>query len=95
MTEQTGNIDDTFSGVEPKVALIEPGQEDIAEGEGPDPVGGLLQGDVLLSQGIADEELAALEAEGPGIAHPTPQVMAGVSGLRELRGHRAQGGAIE
>jgi hypothetical protein len=36
-----------------------------------------------------------LEAEGPGIAHPTPQVMAGVSGLRELRGHRAQGGAIE
>jgi hypothetical protein len=82
------------SDVERAVSCIEPGQPHRGAGGGPAPVPALLERDVVLPQGIAEEELAALAAEGPGLAHPTHQVRAGVSRFRELRGPRAPGGAL-
>jgi hypothetical protein len=68
-----------FSGVEPEISLIDPGQQDIIEGHRPDAIAGLLQGDILLRQCIADEELTLLEAERTGVAHPAHQVVTWVS----------------
>jgi hypothetical protein len=82
-------------GITLDISFSEPGQQHIVAVDGADPVPALLSSEVFLPQGIADEELAALDAEGPGMAHPTPQVMAGVSRLRELRGQRAPGGSRE
>ncbi len=55
--------------MEPEVSLVESGEQDIVEVNGPDAIVDLFHAYSFLEQGIAQEELAVLEAEGTGVAH--------------------------
>lgn len=52
------------------VAFIGPGQQDVAEVDGPDAVIHLLEADDMLLEGIGQEEQALLEPDRPGVASP-------------------------
>jgi len=51
-----------------KVAFVESGQEDAAEVDRPDPVVDLVEADMMLLEGVGNEEQATLEPEGSRIA---------------------------
>jgi hypothetical protein len=52
------------SAADDVVPLIEAGEEHTAEVDRPDAEGGLLQADVVLREGVGDEEQPVLEAAG-------------------------------
>lgn len=47
------------------VPFVEFGQEDGVEADGPDPIFGLFQSDVVIGERLRDEEQAVLKAERP------------------------------
>ncbi len=55
------------------VSFIDFGEEDGSEGDGPDPVVGFFQADVMLFQGIGDEEQFVFDPEGTGVGNALPR----------------------
>ena len=71
------------------VAFIDAGQEDVAEIDGPDPIGDVLEADHLLLEGGCDEEQACLEPDRSRVRHALGNVMARVLDRRDPAGVRA------
>src|SRR5437016_3742571 len=78
------------SRVDPEVPLMEFPEQDVVEVDGPHPVGSFLQSDVVLFQGLREEELLRFEAERACIRDEAHQVMAGVLGVRQAARVRAR-----
>src|SRR5437867_7761652 len=78
------------SRVDPEVPLMEYPEQDVVEVDGPHPVGSFLQSDVVLFQGLREEELLRFEAERACIRNEAHQVMAGVLGVRQAARVRAR-----
>ena len=51
------------------VPFVKAGEQDAIEVDRPDPVVDLLQADVVLLEGVGDEQQPMFEAEGAGIRH--------------------------
>jgi len=81
---QQGSIPDDH------VAFVELGQEDRAEVDRPDPIVGFFEAEVVLLQGIRDEEQLVLEAKRAGVGHPLDQEVAGVGERRQVLGKGAR-----
>src|SRR2546426_10187272 len=75
------------SRVDPEVPLMEFPEQDVVEVDGPHPVGSFLQSDVVLFQGLREEELLRFEAERACIRDEAHQVMPGYSGCARRRGY--------
>src|SRR5213594_4751668 len=71
------------SRVDPEVPLVEFAEQDVVEVDRPHAVSGFLKPDVVLFQGLREEELLRLEAEGARVRDEAHQVMAGVLGVRQ------------
>src|SRR2546427_8474270 len=71
------------------VALVEPREQHAMEVDGPDPVGDLLQADVMLLQGIGDEQQPVFEAERAGVSDPFDQEVSGILQRGQVLGIRA------
>lgn len=57
--------EDGRSGMQDKVAFVEPGQQHRAEEERPDAVVGLLEADVLMCEGVGDIQEFGAEPTSP------------------------------
>src|SRR5881296_3227860 len=78
------------SRVDPEVPLVEFAEQDVVEVDRPHAVSGFLKPDVVLFQGLREEELLRLEAEGARVRDEAHQVMAGVLGVRQATRVRAR-----
>src|SRR2546428_14004720 len=78
------------SRVDPEVPLMEFPEQDVVEVDGPHPVGSFLQSDVVLFQGLREEELLRFEAERACVRDEAHQVMAGVLRVRQAARERAR-----
>jgi len=87
VTDQTGSMGNTGpglrSGIDAEVLLRELAEQEGAEIDGPDPVGGLLEADVLVIQGPTQKELTPPEANGSGGADEPDEMVPGIVRFRE------------
>src|SRR5204862_7597404 len=71
-----------ISRIDPEVPLVEFAEQDVIEVDRPHPVRGFFKTDVVLFQGLREEELLRIEAEGARVRDKAHQVVAGVLGVR-------------
>jgi len=76
------------------VALVEASEEHAVEVDGPDPVIDFLQADVVLFEGVGDEQQPVLEAKGAGVGDALDQEVAGVLERGQVLGIGAWGHAV-
>ena len=81
-----------ISRIDPEVPLVEFAEQDVIEVDRPHPVRGFFKPDVVLFQGLREEELLRLEAEGARVRDKAHQVVAGVLGVRQPARVRARRG---
>ena len=78
-----------------KVTFVEARQQDLAEIDRPDAIVDLVEADMMLFEGVGDEEHPTLEPEGARIAHEADLIVPGVfdgrQSLREGARGRADG----
>jgi len=77
------------------VPFVQAGEQDATEVDGPDPVVDLLESDVVLLQGIGDEQGPVLEAEGARVRDPLHEKVARILERRQLLRERPRRGPIE
>lgn len=70
------------------VAFVNLPEENGSEVDGPDPVGGFVQTDVMLFERIGDEEQFVFEPEGAGVGHALHDEVARILERRESVGQR-------
>src|SRR5439155_1344790 len=75
--EESGKVEELLG------QLVEFAEQDVVEVDRPHAVSGFLKPDVVLFQGLREEELLRLEAEGARVRDEAHQVMAGVLGVRQ------------
>jgi len=81
--------------VELESVFVESAEEHGSEVDGPDAVGGFLQADVFLEQGVADVDPATFPPDAAISADATDLEVAGVFGLGESVGVGSWGGSVE
>jgi hypothetical protein len=77
------------SCAEDVVTFIDPGQEDVAEVDGPDAIVDFLEAEDMLLERVRDKDQALLESDRSRVRHPLGNVMARVLDRREGPGVQA------
>ena len=72
------------------VAFVDLGQENRPEVDRPDAIVGFCEAEVVLLQGIGDEEQLVFQPEGAGVRHALDQEVAGVLERRQALGKGAR-----
>lgn len=79
---------------EDHAAFVDRGEQDGPEVDRPDPIVGFLEADVVLFQGIGDEEQLGLQPERAGVGHPLDQEVPRMLQRGQVLGKGARGGGV-
>src|SRR5512142_2662802 len=76
------------------VAFVDLPEQDASEVDGPDPVGGFVQADVMLFESIGNEEQLVFEPEGTGVGDTLDQEVTRILERRQPVRIRARGHGV-
>ena len=81
-------------GPDDVIAFVDASEQHVAEVNGPDAVGDLLEADKVLLERVGDEQQPLLEADGAGVGHALDDQVPGILDRRQGTGVRARSGAV-